>query len=496
GILGTDKYTREELPAKISQCVSGLSIASSTTQNKHTRELEHFFMAGWFALPDTLDESFDLIEDIIYHTDFSDYDYIRSLAAQNYNSSMMSLASSGPSYAIMAASANYSDIGKFNYYINAEDRINYWRKLSTYTDAEMDALVAKFDGFRDIMLNKNGVILTAMGNSENIMRSVALGYGLVSSFDDTVREPAEYLSNIPDLPLHTAIVTGGNVMFNYSMSDLEAAGYDMYDGGLDVIMNIIDDKLLYPEIRVKNSAYGSYTKFFNNYLFGFYSYRDPNISETYDVYAASADFLKNLEMSKTELDSYIIAAYGILTTPVGPLSTAIQGINDLVTGDNHYDETIKLIRDMKAFRLEDLVKYVPLLEAAGSEAAARATVGPKSAIEDNAELFDYINYELINMEPIDAEALENLSGEEENSTENEAGVEENSAENETGAEESFWDSVINVIMSEVTEENVREWLEDSSAETSEEGMGSPETEKSFEERLEDFFKAVYEEMNK
>ena len=163
-------------------------------------------------------------------------------------------------------------------------------------------------------------------------------------------------------------------------------------------MNIIDDKLLYPELRVKNSAYGGNSMLFTDYVFGYYSYRDPKVAETFDVYASAGDFLRDLEMPESELEGYITSVYGSLTAPIGPLSTALRGINDLLNGENTCDKTMKMIKDIKAFKPEDIVKYAPLADSVTSESGSRCTAGAKSMIEANAGLYDYINYNLMNGE--------------------------------------------------------------------------------------------------
>ncbi|MBQ6508255.1 MAG: insulinase family protein [Flexilinea sp.] len=408
GVLGTDLYTREELPAKMAAVSTGMGMYNNNEEDMETRELKDYFYAGWFALPETLEDSFALVEDILYHTDFSDYDYIRADAAQNYAQNQMYMDSNGLSYAILASVSNFSKEAKLAYYTSTEAQMDYWNKLSKYTDEEMDALVAKFEGFRDIILNRNDAILVVMGNSENIIRSTALGYALIDKFDDTVREGFDYAAMIPDLPLHTAIVTGGNVVFNIAAADLEAAGYDGKDGGIGVVQKVIDDKLLYPELRVKNSAYGGYSGNYNDYTLVFYSYRDPKVAETFDVYASAGDFLRGLEISESELAGYITSVYGDLTYPMGPLSAAMVGINDLLNGEDSLETTLKMIRDIKAFKPDDIAKYADLADAMTSDTAARVTAGTKSMIEANAGLYDYINYNLLDAE---AAAADEAAGE-------------------------------------------------------------------------------------
>ncbi|MBQ6518549.1 MAG: insulinase family protein [Anaerolineaceae bacterium] len=404
GRLGTELYTREELPAKMANVSLGMTMYSENSQNRETRELDNYFLASWFALPETLEESFALLEEILYNTDFSDYDFIRSDAAQNYATNQMHMDSNGLAFGVQAVASQYSDLAKLKYYTNTEALMNYWNKLSKYSDAEMDAMVAKFEGFRDMILNKNKVVLTAMGNSENIMRSAVLGYNLICKFSDAVYEPVDYAAAIDALPLHTAIVTGGNVAFNLAAADFTKFGFDLDDGGLRVVEKLVDDKLLYPELRVKNSAYGGYTFVTSDYVTGMYSYRDPKVAETFGVYETTGDFLRNLEISETELAGYITSVYGDLTAPIGPISAAMSGISDQVIGFDSYESTMRKIRDIKAFTPEDIVKYADLYDFIGSKDAPRATAGAKSMIEANAGLYDYINYELMNSDTVSEEA--------------------------------------------------------------------------------------------
>lgn len=407
GKLGTEQYTREELPSKMAAVSYGMTTMSGSSQNRETRKMENYLLTSWFALPETLEDSFAMAEEILFHTDFSDYDYIRADAAQSYATNQMYMDGNGLSYAVQAVASHYSDLAKYNYYANTEAQMNYWDKLSKYTDAEMDALVAKFEGFRDIVLNKNNAILTVMGNSENIVRSAALGYDLIGSFSDTVYEPVDYAAQIADLPLHTAIVTGGNVVYNLVCADFSEFGFDLDDGGLRVVENLVDDKLLYPELRVKNSAYGGYTFVTADYVLGMYSYRDPKVNETFSVYETAGDFLRGLEISESELAGYITAVHGSLTSPVGTVSAAIRGISDAVSGVDTYESTMRKIRDIKAFKPEDIAAYAPLFEFLGSAEAPRATAGAKSMIEANADLYEYINYNLMSAE---SEAADELLG--------------------------------------------------------------------------------------
>ena len=394
GRMATEKYEREELPARASALTNSLSLVEPAhMEHPATREYLDRVVTSWYALPETLEESFELVEEILYHTDYSDYDFIRREAARSRTQYLASLESSSLTRGIRTASSVYSPNVRLSDYLSSEAYLQYLDKVSHMTDAELDGLTSKFETFRRMILNRGDVILTVIGNKENILRATALGYQLCSGFDTTHYEKQEYRENLAAPDRHTALVTGGNVVYNIAMTNLEEAGFERVDGGLNVVSKILDDKLLYPEIRVKNSAYGAYT-LLDGYLFGFYSYRDPGAADTYAVYESAGAFLKELEISESELEGYIISAYGELTAPVGTLGAALNGISDKSYGMDSKGETLKRIRDLKAFTAEDIKRYAPLAEQAGSEEAARVTVGTKTIIDENSALFDSVNEEL------------------------------------------------------------------------------------------------------
>ncbi|MBQ8092725.1 MAG: insulinase family protein [Clostridia bacterium] len=397
GQLGTDIYTREELPAQVSLVSASMKLLNvGIEENPDSRTYDFSVVTSWYTLPDLLEDSFAVVNDILYHTDFSDYDYIRSDAAQSVSAYMNSLSSNSLNIAASTMYSTICDALKLSKHLRGDAYIRYLMKVSRMSDEEMDALTAKFEHYRDLVLNQNSAILTVMGNEENLLRATALGYNMIRGFDNEKHETVDYAKMFQEVPKHTAIVTGGNVVYNIEAVDLEAAGFDQYDGGFSVISGMLDDKLLYPELRVKNSAYGGYS-IQSDYIFFFYSYRDPKVAETYQVYSSAGEFLRSLEISESEMEGYIISAYGNLTYPVGPLSSALSGISDKIYHRDSHAVKMRKLLDIKAFTPADVAKYAPVFDRFGTDEAVRVTSGGKTMIESASELFDEINYDLINL---------------------------------------------------------------------------------------------------
>ena len=73
---------------------------------------------------------------------------------------------------------------------------------------------------------------------------------------------------------------------------------------------------MWNRIRVQGGAYGAFTQFrrTGNMVFG--SYRDPNLTETIDVYDETAAYMRNFTVDEREMTKYIIGTMSSLDTPL------------------------------------------------------------------------------------------------------------------------------------------------------------------------------------
>ena len=73
---------------------------------------------------------------------------------------------------------------------------------------------------------------------------------------------------------------------------------------------------LWTNIRVKGGAYGCMCAFGRTGECFFVSYRDPNLSQTIDVYEAAADFIGAYDANERTLTQYIIGTFSQLDMPL------------------------------------------------------------------------------------------------------------------------------------------------------------------------------------
>lgn len=88
-----------------------------------------------------------------------------------------------------------------------------------------------------------------------------------------------------------------------------------YTGALLVLRGLLNYEYLWQNLRVKGGAYGCMAGFLKSGRGYLVSYRDPQLAETYQVYAALPAYLKALKLSERDMTKYIIGAISELDQP-------------------------------------------------------------------------------------------------------------------------------------------------------------------------------------
>ncbi len=104
------------------------------------------------------------------------------------------------------------------------------------------------------------------------------------------------------MPLQVNFVGKGTNLYEH--------GYTFHGSAL-VIVPYLRGSYLWEKVRVQGGAYGGFAVFDQQSgNFNFLSYRDPNLDQTLQAFDQTADYLRKLELSESELTKAIIGAIG------------------------------------------------------------------------------------------------------------------------------------------------------------------------------------------
>ena len=153
-----------------------------------------------------------------------------------------------------------------------------------------------------------------------------------------------------------------NSMVNYVSKggSLQEADYE-YNGKLVVLANVLSNLFLHKEIRAKGGAYGAGIRITRFGDVATYSYRDPQVEKTIDVYDRMADFLRDLTLSERDLTDMIIGVMNAFDPHLAPSAYGVLDFKRFLNGTTA-ESIEKKKAEAMATTVEDLRGFSDLIK--------------------------------------------------------------------------------------------------------------------------------------
>lgn len=384
GSLDTKKHTKEELSLLNTRYLNGLSVAAGQLEEADDTYRPKL-SAQWMGLMDDYEAGANLVSEILFETKFDNVTDIQNVIAMNKTNARQMITVAPYLYQMYRAYAAFTDKGAYDNYMRGLE--NYYALLEFERQlAENPGQVTRaLEDMQVALRNKTGAIAIFTGNEaavETFDNTIGIFF---DGMDGTVRVAADY-SALPRPAMREALVIDSQVQYNMIFASFEALGIE-YSGVIDPLKQVLYDGYLTPKLRHGLGAYDTLT-IVNRDGFLICSYRDPTVTETYEVLAGMGEYLENVNLSQEDIDRYIISAYSGYAKPLGALNGAAYAITQHLSG-RPADEKLQRMREMKAMTVEDLREMAPAITKLYEE-GMHSTAGGAVIIETNKNLFDEV----------------------------------------------------------------------------------------------------------
>jgi Zn-dependent M16 (insulinase) family peptidase len=192
---------------------------------------------------------------------------------------------------------------------------------------------------------------------------------------------------IPTLTLeqaNEAVVIPSRVQYVVKSANFRDLGFE-HTGQLLVLTTIVRTGYLWNNIRVQGGAYGGGFSADMNGVFSLWSFRDPHLRRTVDVYKGVADHLENLALSDDDLTKTLIATIGSLDKPLTPSDKGGRVVGMLLSGLTQAD--IQRERDeVLSTTVEDLRQFAPMFRE-GMNQNNICVFGNEAKLAEDKDLF-------------------------------------------------------------------------------------------------------------
>ncbi len=159
-----------------------------------------------------------------------------------------------------------------------------------------------------------------------------------------------------------------------------------YTGALNVLQVMMGYEYLWTNIRVKGGAYGCMCGFGRNGASYFVSFRDPNLSQTIDVYENAAKFVEEYAADERTMTQYIIGAISEMDVPLTAAGKGRRSKSIYMTGTTY--EMIQSERDEVLGATPEQIRGLAAYIRAFMEDDCLCVVGNEQKIRADKDKFE------------------------------------------------------------------------------------------------------------
>lgn len=382
-LIDTKKHTYQELNDLVNIYTGG--IGTDTGVFRKIRDYKWFrpyMSVGVKTMIPEAERAMGFLKEVVCESLFEDEKRIKELLfmiRSNIESDMMY---NGTGVARTRVNSYFDEAACF---VEATDGVDFYDFICRLTDnfeSMKSEICAKLKETAAEIFKKGNCLLNITADKEGFTACE----GLLRDFMQ-VLPGGESPDNMRFTPIrrNEGFKTSGLVQYNVLAGHIYPGDFE-YTGILEVLKAVLTNDYLYYEVRIKGGAYG--TGLFANMLSGIvsmYSYRDPSLKKTYDIFEKITDYLEKYEASEREMTKAKIGVFGTLDAPLTPRQLGERSLGAYVSG--MVKDDIQKIRDgVFSCTLDDLRRQVPLLKKVISQ-GYHCTVGSTEEIDNNSDFY-------------------------------------------------------------------------------------------------------------
>lgn len=386
GLVSTEKYSYTDL-ANATNIYTG-GISTGTASHPDIKDRNNFVFkleVKLKVLEKNLDKALELMEQMLLTSDFTDTKRLGELVAQIKARLQANLSSSGH---LVAAMRSMSSFSRYALYQDELKGIAFYRSIchiekelseSPKSVSDKLAAIAKKLFARNRMLISFTGNNEAYGNAKPSLEKVIAGFNKMSA-----------IGNQAEVHFNTAkeaFIDASQIQYVAKTGDFICEGYE-YTGALRLLRIILSYDYLWINVRVKGGAYGCMNTFLRSGESYFVSYRDPNLSDTLDVYDKIPEYIKSFSPDERDMTKYIIGTFSALDTPMNPEAKGSRSLSAYLEGIT-YEQIQKERNEILNAQPEDIRRLADLVEAVLKKDSI-CVIGNENMIKESAGLFENV----------------------------------------------------------------------------------------------------------
>ena len=379
--FNTKNKTEAEVIKEIGANLGGISSYVDVFRKHKSEECEMKFIISAKNLVEKAGELAKILDETTLYADFEDKEALYNVLLEIKLMLESRFKNSGHAFVARRISGFYNPQSKLASYHGEYDFYLFISELVNNYEQNSDKIKEQLYTVTNLIFNQARLLVNFVGNKEEY-----------TNFKETI---SSYLAKYPseldkqkglEIKLEEQGYSEG--FYFDSLVQYVGAGYNIndYTGTYLVLRHILSLDYLWNNVRVKNGAYGSGVIFNAFGDFNLWSYRDPNLTETLEIYYNINNYVANIDADEKDLNKYIIGTLNSLDVLMSPSAQAAYSLNKYIT-DSPFEVYDKLVNEIKNTTVEDLRKLATEFENIKSKSYT-CVLGSKDKVLENKQLFN------------------------------------------------------------------------------------------------------------
>lgn len=386
GLVSTENYSYTDL-ANATNIYTG-GISTGTASHPDIKDRNNFvfkFEVKLKVLEKNFDKALELMEQMLLASDFTDTKRLGEIVAQIKARLQANLSSSGH---LVAAMRSMSSFSRYALYQDELKGIAFYRSICRIEKELSESPKSVSDKLAAIakkLFARNRMLISFTGNNEAYGNAKPSLEKVIAGFDkmSAVGNQAEVHFNTAK----EAFIDASQIQYVAKTGDFICEGYE-YTGALRLLRIILSYDYLWINVRVKGGAYGCMNTFLRSGESYFVSYRDPNLSDTLDVYDRIPEYIKSFSPDERDMTKYIIGTFSALDTPMNPEAKGSRSLSAYLEGIT-YEQIQKERNEILNAQPGDIRRLADLVEAVLKKDSI-CVIGNENMIKESAGLFENV----------------------------------------------------------------------------------------------------------
>ena len=340
------------------------------------------------AMPENLEYVFGMLAEVMTSSKFDDKKRLGTILAEIKSDSQRTIMESGSEYACNRAISYFDAEACLHQQYSGLDFYFFIKDLCENLDAKAGELAENLRKTAAFVFDPANISISLGCDEKGCAEVERLLPQFKAALDKVVHESLGEAEWFTPERKNEGIMIPSQVQYVARAGSFADAG-SVYSGAFDVVRTAVNTDYLYQQIRVRGGAYGCGVRIMRHEgRAAFYSYRDPNLAKTDEVYKGTGEFVRTHQFGEKELTKYIIGTFSGIDRPMSPYSKISRSYEAYMTG-----ETFENVNRRRAEMLDITEAGFRAVGKVFDEVCAQdyfCVVGNENAVRENKDMFGTI----------------------------------------------------------------------------------------------------------